>query len=90
MQTFRFNLTEFILIGESECSVKKLKQEVLLDQRCLHLVKWSIKAVSYLPVVCHSHAQRNFSVCQIEPILARINHLKRPFASWISSASSQT
>jgi len=25
------------------CSVKKLKQEVLLDQSCLHLVKWSIK-----------------------------------------------
>jgi len=25
------------------CSVKKLKQEVLLDQCCLHLVKWSIQ-----------------------------------------------
>jgi len=24
------------------CSVKKLKQEVLLDQFCLHLAKWSI------------------------------------------------
>jgi len=29
------------------CSVKKLKQEVLLDQCCLHLVKWSISNIAH-------------------------------------------
>jgi len=28
------------------CSVKKLKQEGLLDQFCLHLAKWSIDKIS--------------------------------------------
>jgi len=30
------------ILSQLLCSVKKLKQEVLLDQCCSHLVKWSI------------------------------------------------
>jgi len=30
------------IVSQLLCSVKKLKQKVLLDQCCLHLAKWSI------------------------------------------------
>jgi len=32
-------------------SVKKLKQEVLLDQCCLHLVIWSIDPLEMIPCI---------------------------------------
>jgi len=39
---FSFKCSVVCILSQLLCSVKKLKQEVLLGQCCLHLVKWSI------------------------------------------------
>jgi len=42
---FSFICSVDCILSQLLCSVKKLKQEVLLDQFCLHLAKWSIAYV---------------------------------------------